>query len=305
MSARVSVVIPCFNQGRFLPEAIQSVYAQTHPAQEIIVVDDGSTDETAAVARSHAGVQYIRQDNAGPGAARNCGSQRCTGDFVVFLDADDHLLPNHFAACLRAFAQKPESVMVWGDFRWFGAQDTWHVHDCTPRPDYYGAMLGFKIMGPPATVMLRRSILSQVGGFRSDLPTCEDLEMWLRIARSHPVHCHHELIAEYRRHQAQMHQRWDLLLLGGVQVLREQRRLVNGHQVYEVARRAGLEQHLRACGEPLLWQTVAAVKSGRWRQAMQNLWVLLRFYPHGVLKMLQQKLTRPRSSFLKVRQPRT
>jgi glycosyltransferase involved in cell wall biosynthesis len=290
--ASISVIIPCYNQGRFLGAALDSVLAQQHPVHEIIVVDDGSTDETAAVATSYSAVQYIRQENAGPAAARNRGLQGCSGDFVVFVDADDRLLPTHFTACLRAFAEHPNAVMVWGDYRWFGTQDGWHVHNCTPRPDYYGAMLRFGMMGPPATLMLRHDVLSTVGGFRTDLVPCEDLEMWLRIARCYSVHCHHEVIAEYRRHPAQMHQDWGKLLVAGLRVLRDQRRYINGDSVYEQARRAGIHHHLAACGEPLLWQTVTAARSGNWQQARNNLWLLVRFYPQGLFRAIQQKLVK-------------
>jgi glycosyltransferase involved in cell wall biosynthesis len=290
--ATISVIIPCYNQGRFLAEAIDSVFAQQCPAHEIIVVDDGSTDQTAAVARSYPSVRYVRQDNQGPGAARNRGLQVSSGEYLVFLDADDRLLPNHFISCLRDFVGKPEAAMVWGDFRWFGTHEGWHVHNCAPRPDYYGAMLRFGMMGPPATVMVRRRVLSEVGAFRTDLKACEDLEMWLRIARPYPVHCHHELIAEYRRHDAQTHRNWGRLLVGGLQVLRDERKLTNGHTMYEQARQAGVEHHLAACGEPLCWQTVAEARSGAWSQAVWNFWVLLRFYPQGLVRMVQQKLTR-------------
>jgi glycosyltransferase involved in cell wall biosynthesis len=289
---RVSVIIPCYNQGRFLGEALDSILAQRHPVHEIIVVDDGSTDETAAVAASYSGVQYIRQENAGPAAARNRGLQGCRGDFVVFVDADDRLLPRHFTTSLQAFAEHPNVVMVWGDYRWFGTQDGWHVHNCAPRPDYYGAMLHFGMMGPPATLMLRHEVLSAIGGFRTDLVPCEDLEMWLRVARSYPVHCHHAVIAEYRRHAAQMHQNWGQLLVAGLRVLRDQRKYINGDAVYEQARRAGVKHHLAACGEPLFWQTVTAARSGEWPQARKHLWLLLRFCPRALLRLVQQKLAR-------------
>src|SRR5215212_9690625 len=90
----VSVVIPCYNQAHFLSEAIESVLAQTHPNFEIIVVDDGSTDNTSEVAARYPGVRHIRQDNQGLAAARNTGLRESKGTCLVFLDADDRLLPN-------------------------------------------------------------------------------------------------------------------------------------------------------------------------------------------------------------------
>src|SRR6266516_314678 len=104
----VSVVIPCYNQGRFLREAIESVRRQTYPQVEIVVVDDGSTDDTAAVAAS-VGVRCIRQENRGLSGARNRGLTESTGDYLVFLDADDRLLGHGVEANMAAFDAQPEA----------------------------------------------------------------------------------------------------------------------------------------------------------------------------------------------------
>src|SRR5215217_7762241 len=89
----VTVVIPCYNQAHFLKEAIESVLKQSYAHYEIVVVDDGSTDETSEVASSYEGVRLIRQENRGLAEARNTGIKHSEGDFLVFLDADDRLLP--------------------------------------------------------------------------------------------------------------------------------------------------------------------------------------------------------------------
>ncbi len=99
---RVSVVIPCYNQGHFVHEAIESVLAQTYADYEIVVVDDGSTDQTSEVVSRYPGVRCIRQRNRGLPAARNRGIQESQGEFLVFLDADDRLLPKHFEFSLHA-----------------------------------------------------------------------------------------------------------------------------------------------------------------------------------------------------------
>ena len=93
-TARVSVIIPSHNHGRYISNALESVLSQNIPDLEIIVVDDGSTDDTEAVVKLYPNVNYYRQSNAGPSAARNFGLKKSTGDYVVFLDADDWLLPD-------------------------------------------------------------------------------------------------------------------------------------------------------------------------------------------------------------------
>ena len=114
---RVSVVIPCYNGGRFLREAIESVLHQTCRAAEIVVVNDGSTDDTAAVARSFDQVRYIEQRNQGAPAARNTGMRSSTGDFLVFLDADDRLQPHALATGVESLAANPEWAFVSGEVR--------------------------------------------------------------------------------------------------------------------------------------------------------------------------------------------
>ncbi|MDQ6733562.1 MAG: glycosyltransferase family 2 protein [Nitrospirota bacterium] len=94
----VTVVIPCYQHGHVPGEAIESVLAQTHPYYDVIVVDDGSPDHTAEVASRYPGVRYLRQDNRGVSAAHNAGLRRSRGTYVVFLDANDRLLPHHFEA---------------------------------------------------------------------------------------------------------------------------------------------------------------------------------------------------------------
>src|SRR5919112_6190031 len=116
----VTVVIPCYNQAHFLGEAIESVLSQSYRNFEIIVVDDGSTDETSEVASRYEEVRLIRQENRGLSGARNTGIRDSQGEFLVFLDADDKLLPGALEAGLRCFEAHPECEFVFGDFRYIG-----------------------------------------------------------------------------------------------------------------------------------------------------------------------------------------
>src|SRR5215212_6403385 len=113
----VTVVIPCYNQAHFLGEAIESVLSQSYPHGELIVVDDGSTDETSEVASRYEGARLIRQENRGLAGARNRGLGEAKGEYVVFLDADDRLLPGALEASLGCFEAHPECAFVSGTSR--------------------------------------------------------------------------------------------------------------------------------------------------------------------------------------------
>jgi glycosyltransferase involved in cell wall biosynthesis len=117
----VSTIIPVYNGERYLAQAIESVLAQTYRPVEIIVVDDGSTDSSADVAKRFADsqVQYFYQTNSGPGAARNQGVNLARGDFFAFLDADDVWLADKLTLQMAAFASNPELDMVFGRVRQF------------------------------------------------------------------------------------------------------------------------------------------------------------------------------------------
>src|SRR5215204_1649122 len=115
--ALVSVVIPCYNQAHFLAEAITSALAQTYPHLDIVVVDDGSTDNTGEVAAGYPGVRYVRQANQGLAAARNTGLRHSHGSYLVFLDADDRLLPQAVEVGLRQLQVHPECAFAFGKWR--------------------------------------------------------------------------------------------------------------------------------------------------------------------------------------------
>lgn len=121
---RASVVIPTYNYGRFLGHAVDSVLSQTLPPHEVIVVDDGSTDDTPAVAERYAGrIVYLRRANAGVSAARNAGIAAATGDWLAFLDADDAWEPTFLEAVRPVCQADPRPAVVFTDYREFGARD--------------------------------------------------------------------------------------------------------------------------------------------------------------------------------------
>ncbi|GAC1424492.1 MAG: hypothetical protein NVSMB6_25420 [Burkholderiaceae bacterium] len=288
----VSVVIPCYKQGHLLAQAIESVLNQTVQSHEIIVIDDGSPDDTQMVAARYPAVRYVRQPNQGLSAARNTGVQHARGTFVVFLDADDRLLPNHFLVSLKAFQYRPEAAFVCGDYRFIGDEQARHQHDCRPQPDHYGTLLRFNFIGPPHTVMFRREAVIRSGGFRTALKSCEDQDLYLRLARTASVYCHHEVIAEYRRHENQMSQKWDVMLSTAMAMLQSQWRYVKGRPEYEEAWQAGVAFRQKLYGPTLTWSMVGHARSGDWAGAWRCLRVLLRWYPQGLGTLIGQKIAR-------------
>lgn len=285
----VSIIIPCFRQAHLLGEAIESVLAQSYPHFEIIVVDDGSPDDTAQVVKRYPSVRYLRQDNRGVSAARNSGIQASSGTYLVFLDADDRLLPNHLQANLKAFEEHPDAGFVCGDYRWFGAEDTWHTHDCRPSPDHYATLLRRNFIGPPHVVMFKRRVIQEVGGFRTGV-LAEDQELYLHIARAYPIYCHHEIIAEYRRHGAQNSLKYDIMLRDSVKMLRLQREYARRNPVYKEAIKIGIlfRQHLYESG--ITEQISTDIGKRHWQRATRALFVFMRYHPRGLVRVLWSKL---------------
>lgn len=276
-----SVVITCYNQARFLTDAIESVLAQTHPHYEIIVVDDGSTDHAATVAGAYPSVRYIYQENQGLAAARNTGWRACGGQFVVFLDADDRLLSGALAAGMSCFRLYPECAFVSGHFRYVNA-DGRFLNEFPQRyidRDHYQALLRGNYIGMHSTVMYRRSALEYADGFNISLKACEDYDLYLRIARTHPVRCHRTLVAEYRQHNANMSSDAVLMLRTVVNVLRSQEVFVASEKHLRHAFQAGLRAWTSYYGKYLILQFFQHCLQGDVKRAARILVTLLQYTP--------------------------
>ncbi len=170
---RISVVVPAYNAGSFLAEAIDSALEQTRPPEQVVVVDDGSTDDTAAIAgRYGAPVLVHHQPNRGIGAARNAGVALATGDHLAFLDADDLWQPRKLELQLELLASDPGLDIVFG-----------HLAEFRAGPDGEHGPLGPARPGPLAVTMLaRRDTVRRVGSFPEDVVVSEFL-IWLGRAR--------------------------------------------------------------------------------------------------------------------------
>jgi glycosyltransferase involved in cell wall biosynthesis len=291
---KVSVVIPCYRQAEFLEEAIDSVLGQSYPEHEIVVVDDASPDHTSTVAKRYPNVRYVRQERrGGVSLARNRGLQETTGTYVVFLDADDRLLPDHFATSMAAFEQHPEAAFVCGDYRWFGTEETeesWHHHRCPPSPDHYATLLRFNFIGPPVVVMFRRDKVLLAGGFATGIDRSEDQDLYLRLARIAPISCHHGTVAEYRRHPSQASKDWAAMLKAAIRMLRRQRPFIRANRHYREAYIEGLRFRRQLYGKLAYWQGVTALQAGDWPCAIECLWALVRYDPKALMPASQRIL---------------
>ena len=185
---RVSAVIPCYNYGKYLARAIDSILAQTHPVSEIIVVDDGSSDNTREVATSFADrVRYIFQENHGRASARNTGIRAATGDWIALLDADDRWLPDKIELQFQALASRPDAVLVYTSVWCEDPDGSGFVFPATdPRRLWPALRYANCITGSASAALIRRDVLIAEGGFNETLRECEDWDCWVRLARKYP-----------------------------------------------------------------------------------------------------------------------
>lgn len=180
--SKVSVIIPCFNAGATLVEAVESALAQTHANLEVIVVDDGSTDAETRKILDHASwprTRVIRQENGGPAAARNAAIEVSSGEFILPLDADDTIEPSYVEKAVAAMLANPNVGIVYCKARKFGAQTgPWHLPPYTLRELVIDNVIF-------VTSLFRRSDWQRVGGFNQSLRSgVEDYEFWVKIVGS-------------------------------------------------------------------------------------------------------------------------
>jgi glycosyltransferase involved in cell wall biosynthesis len=222
----ISVIIPCYNHAQYLPEAIRSVQAQTYKPVEIIVVNDGSADDTEVVAKQFEDVKYIYQTNRGLSAARNTGIEHSSGEYLVFLDADDWLYEDALATNHKYLQAHPEAMFVSGghdkiSFRSSGNGEIIPEKDVEVETNHYWHLLQGNYIGMHAAVMYRRSVFNEFK-FDETLRACEDYDLYFKIARSYPVGHHTKKIAAYRWHQQNMSANSDMMLKTVLQVLDRQ-----------------------------------------------------------------------------------
>lgn len=283
----VSVVIPCYNQAHFLSEALESVLGQGYGRIEILVVDDGSTDNTRPVAERYPEVRYHHQANQGAAAARNTGIAESRGDLLVFLDADDRLLPWAVETGVRALQGDRNIACTIGACRDIGpggetldAPDQLLVHR-----DHYLALLKSCFILSGSSVLFSRWCLEAVGGFNQSYPTGDDYDLYLRIARSFPLQCHGRVVTEYRRHADSLTGDPIRTLRGELEALGAQRSAVQNSRE-RAALRSGRRRARRAHGASLRRRLFEQAQQRDWGGSFESARALLRSHPAGLMSAL-------------------
>jgi len=283
----VSVVIPCYEQAQYVGEAIESVLAQSYPHLEIVVVDDGSTDNVGAIASRYPGVRCVREQNGGAASARNAGIRNSNGDFLIFLDADDRLLPEGVEAGVRALEARPECAAAIGTYRRT-------THDNRPlqtheqptvENDQYEEMMRSNWAGFPARAIYRRSLFEHVRGFDTEIEGTADFDLNLAVAREFPICSHTALVAEHREHGGNMSDDAGKMLTQTLVAMRKQRTYVKGDRERKRAYRDGMRYWKRYWGDLLAAQVREALRDRRFGEALRGAGKLARYRP-GALPRL-------------------
>jgi glycosyltransferase involved in cell wall biosynthesis len=177
---KISIAIPAYNSERWLRETLESALNQTHPAHEILVVDDGSTDLTEHIVLSFGNrIRYIKQTNQGIAGARNTAVKEATGDWIAFLDHDDLMLPTKLEKQFALIEANPDLVVVYSAFTYLYADGTTHLVPAFPAKKLWPA-LRYRTPILPSTSIIRRSALEEIGGFLH-LYCVDDWNMWFRL----------------------------------------------------------------------------------------------------------------------------
>ena len=278
-AALVSVIIPCYKQADFLPGALESALAQTHCETEIIVVDDGSPDNVFEVVSRYPTVKCVQQQNQGLAAARNAGFRVSTGDYVLFLDADDRFMPDAAAAHLSCFAKHPEAGFVVGDIDNISLDGSYLGSPRFPllEGSVYEDVLKVNHVANSIAVMWRRSVFEQLGGFRPSCSPAEDIELLLRAARLFQTAHHRATVAQYRRYPNTLSRKGELMLPAIRRIMRLQDEVVKGNPALLAARREGYAYWRDYFGKETVKDLFAHIIHGSPRGAAKCLSTLFRY----------------------------
>lgn len=270
----VSVIIPSYNHARFLPDAIESIQKQTYPNTEIIVVDDGSTDNTKEVLSHYPHLKYVYQNNQGLSAARNTGVRNSSADYVIFADADDLLYHHAIAYNMELLQAHSNAAFVSGGYdlldldvnrmKRIGREVT---------SDHYRHFLQGNYVGMHGTVLYRRWVFDEFQ-FDTRLKACEDYDLYLNVSRKYPVIHHPEALACYRMHASNMSGNATLMLSSALTVLTRQET-----QVASVAEKDALQEGIKGWVDYYSPLVYCQVRDTNKKAAKESVSILKKYKP--------------------------
>jgi len=219
MSASVSVIIPTYNRAKLLPSSIESVLEQTYPHIEIIVVNDGSSDNTDEVIKPYLDrVIYIKRENGGCAVAKNTGVQAVSGDYITIIDDDDSMLPQRIERLVEKFNENPRyGLCATSSYLIDENGNVIHIHYMEPIPAENRLL--YMLLGKVFTtsnMMVKREAQEKVGLYKDTV--LEDYEMWLRIAKHYEIGIIEEPLVRYRKHENQITKRHKECLQAGQRI---------------------------------------------------------------------------------------
>jgi len=202
----ISVVIPTHNRYELLKRALSSVFAQIHTPIEVIVIDDGSYDETQQIIQDFPNIKYFYQENAGVSSARNLGVEKSTCEWIAFLDSDDAWHIDKLKEQAAFHQNNPDILMSYTDEKWIrdGVEVKVPKKFSKHGGEIFQECLSHCIIAPSAT-LIHRNLLNEVGLFDESLEVCEDYDLWLRVAKNHKIGLvDKKLITKYAGHDDQL-----------------------------------------------------------------------------------------------------
>ena len=224
-TAPVSVVVPAYGHADYIVASIESALSQQPPPREIIVVDDGSPDDTrerlASLIQDDR-IRYIRQANAGMAAARNAGAALATSEYLYFLDDDDFMYPGAMAWLVEELEQHPDAAMVFGSLVRF-------TESIPPKPPTWSESASvdptrfmlYNHLGSPGQVLIRRSAFNTVGGFDPTIWGTDDWDLWLRLLERYPARTARRPVLAYRVHAMNASRNWARMYESSLRVAKQ------------------------------------------------------------------------------------
>ena len=302
MQPDVSIVVAAFvstaHAQALLDETLSTVGAQTWGSYEVVIVDDGSSVDVERMARRHRRTRVLRQPNGGPAMARNVGIGAAHGRHLLFLDADDHLLPRAMESGLEMLDANPEAGFCVGareEMTYDGEPVPW---DLAPPPEgsrLYQPLLAFDwYIIPPSSVLFRREVVDAVGGFRNPWGA-DDLDFYLRAAWLFPAVCHATRVTRYRRYSTSSSRDGERMLRSIRAVYARQWPLVKGNPSLERAFQRGLQQLVTIFRDCLVENATDRARARDWPGVLRTVRALVRERPSGLVDAARRLYGSPRS----------